>query len=77
MKNYSYLFSVLITLFLFVGCSTNRTKIGEGAGVGRLLGAAAGGIIGNQSGNAGEGALIGGAIGATGGAVAGSQIRKP
>ncbi len=77
MKDISYL--VVLTVFLLgvTGCAENKTRIGEGAGIGGILGAAAGGIIGHQSGHGWEGALIGGAAGATGGAVVGSQIEKP
>jgi uncharacterized protein YcfJ len=44
----------------------------QGAVVGGLGGAAAGGIIGHQSGRGLEGAAIGGALGALGGALFGS-----
>lgn len=44
----------------------------RGAVIGGLGGAAAGAIIGNQSGNAGEGALIGAGVGALGGAAIGN-----
>lgn len=64
-------------LALAYGCAENKTRVGEGAGIGGILGAAAGGIIGHQSGHGWEGALIGGAAGATGGAVVGSQMNKP
>lgn len=45
----------------------------RGALTGGLLGAAAGGIIGHQSGRALEGAAIGGAVGAGTGAVIGNN----
>jgi uncharacterized protein YcfJ len=69
----------VFAMFLIVvsGCAENKTRIGEGAGIGGILGAAAGGIIGHQSGHGWEGALIGGAAGAGGGALVGSQIEKP
>jgi len=60
-----------------LGCETNKTRIGEGAGMGAGVGALAGGIIGHQSGKGVEGALIGGAVGAAGGALVGAQIDKP
>jgi len=60
-----------------LGCETNKTRVGEGAGIGGGLGALAGGIIGHQSGRGVEGALIGGAVGAAGGALVGAQIDKP
>ena len=44
----------------------------RGAVIGALGGAAAGAIIGNQSGHAGEGALIGAGAGAVGGAAIGN-----
>lgn len=50
------------------GPNTQRGAIGGG-----LLGAAAGGIIGHQGGNALEGAAIGGALGAGAGAVYGNS----
>ncbi len=73
-----HIFAVIaITIITATGCAENKTRVGEGAGVGGLLGAGLGGIIGHQSGHGWEGALIGGAVGATGGALAGSQIDKP
>lgn len=54
------------------GPSTQR-----GAVAGGLLGAAAGAVVGHQSGNALEGAAVGGALGAGTGAVLGnSQDQK-
>jgi uncharacterized protein YcfJ len=50
-----------------VGPNTQR-----GAVTGGLIGAAAGGVIGHQSGRALEGAAIGGALGAGAGAVHGN-----
>lgn len=44
----------------------------RGAATGALLGAAAGGIIGNQSGNTAGGALLGAAAGGTAGALYGN-----
>ena len=83
MKSIFNLFIVLVVVIGFAGCAENKTRIGEGAGIGGLLGAGAGAIIGHQSGHGVEGALIGGAIGATsgavgaaGGAAVGSQIEK-
>ena len=77
MKNFSYGLLVLAFIYVGSGCAQNQTRIGEGAGMGGLLGAAAGGIIGHQSGHGWQGALIGGAAGAAGGAMIGSQINKP
>lgn len=55
------------------GCQT----YGESAALGGLIGAAAGTIIGHQSGEALEGAAIGGAVGAAAGAIAkDQQVRR-
>ena len=48
----------------------------RGAMAGGLMGAAAGGIIGHQSGNALEGAALGGAAGAGAGAMYGNEQDK-
>ncbi len=77
MEKNVYLMMIGALIILASGCAENQTRIGEGAGMGGLLGAAAGGIIGHQSGNGVTGALIGGAAGAAGGAMVGSQINKP
>jgi uncharacterized protein YcfJ len=77
MKRYLYLIVVAVFICAVSGCQTNQTKVAEGAGLGGLVGAVAGGIIGHQSGHGVEGAVIGGAVGATGGAIVGSQINKP
>lgn len=71
-----------ITFVLFVGaamalsgCTTTQGQ--DGAVLGGLLGATAGAIIGNQSGDAGEGALIGAGLGAiAGGAIGESSANK-
>ncbi len=77
MKKTLSLVVVGILALVISGCAENKTRVGEGAGIGGILGAAAGGIIGYQSGHGLEGALIGGAAGAGGGALVGSQINKP
>ncbi len=77
MKRYLCLIVVALFICVISGCQTNKTRVAEGAGIGGLVGAVAGGIIGHQSGHGVEGAVIGGAVGAAGGAVAGSQIEKP
>jgi hypothetical protein len=71
MKTFStLLFSGLASLALLTtGCF--ETNAGQGAAIGGAGGAAAGAIIGNQSGNAGMGAVIGGAGGAVTGAIIG------
>ncbi len=76
MKKVSYGLCVTACIFFASGCAENKTRIMEGAGIGTILGATAGAIIGHQSGHGVEGALIGGAAGATGGAIVGSQIEK-
>jgi hypothetical protein len=53
-----------------------ETKTGEGALVGGLLGAVAGGVIGKQKHKTTQGVLIGGAVGALGGAAVGSQMKS-
>lgn len=69
--------AVIVLLLACVGCAENKTRVAEGAGIGGVLGATLGGIVGYQSGHPVEGALIGGAVGAGGGAVVGAQIDKP
>jgi len=64
-------------VFLNAGCQNAKTRAGEGALIGGVLGAAAGGIIGHQSHHAGEGVGIVAAAGAITGAIVGSQIEKP
>ena len=63
-------------IVMMAGCQNSKTRVGEGAAIGGLLGAAAGGIIGHQSGHGGEGVAIGVAAGILSGAVIGSQIDK-
>lgn len=76
MKECIYLFVLVAFLAMSFGCADNQTRIAEGAGVGGVLGAAAGGIIGYQTHSTAAGMLIGGAVGAAGGAAVGSQIPK-
>ena len=64
-------------LFVGLGCQNAQTRTGEGAIIGGIVGATAGGIIGHQSHRGAEGAGIGAAVGALTGAVVGSQIKKP
>ena len=77
MKRYLYSFLILVFALAVCGCASNKTRIGEGAGIGGAVGALAGGIIGYQSGHPLQGAAIGGVIGGGTGAVVGSQIKKP
>ena len=55
-----------------VSCESYGPNARTGTVIGGLAGAAAGGIIGHQSGRGLEGAAIGGALGAGGGALVGS-----
>lgn len=60
---------------LLAGCEGTGPNTQNGAVTGGVLGAIAGGIIGNNSGhNAVGGALIGGAIGAIAGGTIGNQV---
>lgn len=63
--------------FLSSGCQNTQNRATEGAVIGGLLGATAGGIIGHQDHHGGEGAAIGLAAGALTGALVGSQVKKP
>jgi uncharacterized protein YcfJ len=63
-------------ILLTAGCQNAQTRAAEGAVIGGILGAGAGGIIGHQSRNAGEGVAIGAAVGAITGAIVGSSIPK-
>ncbi len=76
MKNYVCLSAVVAFVLIVYGCADNQTRVGEGAGIGGVLGAAAGGIIGHQTHSDATGILIGGAVGAASGAVIGAQIPK-
>ncbi len=64
------IFVVLVGLLVVAGCATPTQR---GAGIGALLGAGTGAIIGHQSGKTTEGALIGGAVGAAAGALIGER----
>jgi osmotically inducible lipoprotein OsmB len=76
MKQYFYSLMMVVLIAAVSGCNTYNNA-GEGAATGGVLGALAGGIIGNQNHhNTAAGMLIGGAVGAASGAVIGSQIPK-
>lgn len=66
-----------VFLVAVCGCQSNQTRVGEGAVIGTVLGAAAGGIIGHQGHHGGEGAAIGAAAGALTGVLIGAQVKKP
>lgn len=76
MKRNICAFTAAALLFAAAGCATPYDHSGEGAGLGGVAGALAGGIIGHQSGSGVGGALIGGVLGAAGGAIIGSTMRK-
>jgi hypothetical protein len=78
MKKYFYSLVMIVLIAAISGCNPYNNA-GEGAATGGVIGALAGGIIGNNSHghNTGAGMLIGGALGAATGAVVGSQIQKP
>ena len=65
---------MVLSLVVFAaGCESTGENTKKGAGLGALMGAAAGGIIGHQGGHGWEGALIGGASGAVLGGVVGNN----
>ena len=66
--------AMLISCFTITGCATTGPR--DGAVLSGLLGAGAGAIIGNQSGDAGEGALIGAGLGAITGAIIGDSAKR-
>ncbi|MDD5236599.1 MAG: glycine zipper domain-containing protein, partial [Candidatus Omnitrophica bacterium] len=76
MKRISIFVLPFVTMLSLAGCASNKTNVGEGAAIGGLLGATAGGIIGHQSGHGLEGAGIGAAAGVLTGAIVGSQMPK-
>jgi uncharacterized membrane protein YebE (DUF533 family) len=65
----------MILLVIGVGLALSAcTPAQKGATVGGGIGAAAGAIIGGNSGHTAEGAVIGGALGALGGAIINDQV---
>src|SRR5947208_7701374 len=76
MKQTLTTFFATVLLVSAVGCSGGpMTTREEGAGIGTLGGAAAGGLIGAAVGHAGAGAAIGGLLGLGGGALIGDQLQ--
>ena len=68
--------SVVVIVALGMVAAGCENKAQTGALIGAGGGAAAGGIIGHQSGNAGTGALIGAGVGAIGGYIVGNELDK-
>lgn len=62
--------AIIASLVATVGCTTTQ----KGAGIGSVIGAGTGAIIGHQKGKTAEGALIGAAAGAAGGALIGDAM---
>lgn len=71
MKRKILLVSLVGAALIIAGCESMGPKASTGAVVGGGLGAVAGGIIGNQSGNPLAGAGIGAAVGAVAGGLLG------
>ena len=77
MTRHFCLFVLAVFVLAVSGCAQNQTRVGEGAAIGGVLGAAAGEIIGHQNRHDLTGVLVGGALGAAAGAAVGAQIEKP
>ena len=77
MTRHCCLFVLAVFVLAVSGCAQNQTRIGEGAAIGGVLGAAAGEIVGHQNRHDLTGVLVGGALGAAAGAAVGAQIKKP
>jgi len=77
MKNLAIFCIALLIILPLSGCASNQSRVAEGAVIGGIIGAGAGGIIGHQSHHGAEGAGIGAAVGILTGALIGSQISKP
>lgn len=77
MTRHFCLFVLAVFVLVVSGCAQNQTRIGEGAAIGGVLGAAAGEIVGHQNRHDLTGVLVGGALGAAAGAAVGAQVKKP
>ena len=75
MKQLTMFIFLIFTLSL-LGCESMGDKTKKGAILGGVVGAAAGGIIGHQSGHGWQGALIGAGAGAVGGGLIGNTMDK-
>lgn len=76
-KTTKSLLSLSLVAALLSGCATDENKnTMKGTGIGALAGAAAGAIIGHQTGNREKGALIGAALGGGAGALIGRRMDK-
>src|SRR5438067_9082854 len=64
---------VLLTALLACGCSS-MSNTEKGVGVGGLLGAGTGALIGHATGHTGAGALIGAGVGAVSGGLIGNAV---
>ncbi len=70
-----FVVAVALVSLAFAGCENMGSNTKKGVGIGGVLGAVAGGVVGHNTGGHGvEGALIGGAVGAGAGALIGSGI---
>lgn len=66
----------LATVLVLAGCESMGSKARTGAVTGGVIGAGAGGIIGQQMHRGAEGAAIGAALGALSGGLIGNQLDK-
>jgi len=76
MKYYRGGLAALFLILALAGCEGTKSRAVEGSVIGGLLGATAGGIIGQQHHYGGQGAAIGAAAGIVTGAIVGAQIEK-
>src|ERR1044072_8515655 len=63
-----------IAVLLIPGCGALQSNQSKGAVIGAPTGAAAGAVVGNQTGSTARGAIIGAVVGGTAGAVIGHQM---
>ncbi len=65
---------MIVSLFIYSGCSASNTV--KGGAIGAAAGGAIGALIGNSQGNTTAGVLIGAAVGGTAGALIGNYMDK-